>query len=319
MIQYGFQAHLSPEFPSQIIVDVTENCNLACTHCPHSSFAKSRHYAGRNLDPQLNGKLVDEVREDGKGHCHYLRYTGAGETLLHPNLIEMITYASRNSGVPINLTTNGTLLDEHKAKELLDAGVAVFDFSIDAYNEKTYRSIRRNADLKITRANVLRLIELNRLGNYKSKMVVSFVEQPLNQEEKSLFQTYWRKAGADDVVIRPMHSAGGAVKRVAKHMRANLKGQRKPCLYPWERLVLNPLGQIGFCPAEWDYQASFIDFRKATIKEIWKSDFMRRLREAHLQNDFSHYPFCEQCPDWAMTRWPDEGRSYSDMMHEIIS
>lgn len=319
MKKYGFQVHLSPEFPSQLIIDVTENCNLACTHCPHRIFVKSRHFSGRNLDPQLNTKLVAEVREDGKGHCQYLRYTGAGETLLHPHLIDMVNYASRNSGVPINITTNGTLLNEEKAAALLDAHVAVFDISIDAHTERTYRLIRKNADLRLTIANVLKLIELNRSGNYHSKVVVSFVEQPLNKKEKSSFQKFWHESGADYIVIRTLHSAGGAVKKVAINMKSTMRQKRKPCLYPWERLVLNPLGQIGFCPAEWNYQASFIDFRNTTIKEIWKSDFMYRLREAHLNNDFSGHSFCEQCPDWAITRWPNEGRCYSNMMREIAS
>ena len=34
-------------------------------------------------------------------------------------------------------------------------------------------------------------------------------------------------------------------------------------------------------------------------------------------NDFSAHKFCGQCPDWRSTRWPDEGRSYADMMEEF--
>jgi len=316
-MKYGFQAHLSPDFPSQIIIDVTENCNLACVHCPHKNFINSRHFRGRDLDPKLNQKLVSEVRIDGKGHCKYLRYTGLGETLLHPHFIEMIKYAGKYSNVPINVTTNGIILDEEKAKSLLDAGVNVFDISIDAYSPKTYVKIRRGGNFYKTRLNVLGLISLIRKMKYNAKVVVSFVEQPLNQNEKEDFEKCWRKAGVDCVVIRPFHSAGGALEKVANSMRKNQIIDRKPCLYPWERLVLSPAGRIGFCPAEWRYQASIADFKDFTIKEIWKGEFMQKLRDAHLKNDFSHHSFCGRCPDWIMTRWPIEGRSYSDLMQEI--
>ena len=62
-------------------------------------------------------------------------------------------------------------------------------------------------------------------------------------------------------------------------------------------------------------QCSF--FRDTSIKEAWNSVFMKNLRKAHLNNDYSCHSFCGQCPDWAETKWPNEGRSYSNIMHEI--
>jgi MoaA/NifB/PqqE/SkfB family radical SAM enzyme len=318
IIKYGFQAYLSPEFPSQVIVDVTEFCNLACIHCPQSEFSKSEAFGGRHLAPDLHRKLIDEVAKDGKGYCKYLRYTGQGETLLHPNFIEMIQHAKKYSGVPVNVTTNGMLLAEKKAMALLDAGVDVFDISIDANTPETYALIRRKGNLDITRPNVLKLIELIRKGGYKTKVVVSFVEQPLNKHESADFEKFWKDAGADYVIIRRLHSCAGSKEKVAGKMKELLKKERRPCLYPWERLVLSPTGQIGFCPADWKYQAKVAFLRDTTIKEIWKGDYMNRLREAHLRNDFSDFPLCGNCPDWSAVRWPEEGRAYANMMLELV-
>src|SRR4030042_1863551 len=83
-IKYGFYDRLKADFPSQIIVDITEVCNLACTHCPHPEFRKSKQYGARFLAPELNKKLVDEVRDYGQGLTQYIRYTSNGEPLLHP-------------------------------------------------------------------------------------------------------------------------------------------------------------------------------------------------------------------------------------------
>ena len=82
---YGFHDRLQAEFPSQVIVDVTEVCNLACIHCPHPEFKKSAHYAARYLEPELNAKLVDEVAEHGRGKTKYIRYSSEGEPLIHPH------------------------------------------------------------------------------------------------------------------------------------------------------------------------------------------------------------------------------------------
>jgi hypothetical protein len=97
----------------------------------------------------------------------------------------------------------------------------------------------------------------------------------------------------------------------------NAKEVRRPCLYPWERIVLNPRGHLAFCPADWTHGSTIIDYHTTTIHETWRGEFYRKLREAHLSNQFSDHGFCGQCPDWKATRWPGEGRSYADMVEEF--
>jgi MoaA/NifB/PqqE/SkfB family radical SAM enzyme len=316
---YGFQKHLSAEFPSQIIVDVTQYCNLACIHCPHSDFSKSEAFSGAHLDVELHKKLIDEVATDGFGYCQYLRYTANGETLIHPRIDEILEYACKNSKTKINVTTNGMLLGEAKAKKLLDIGVDVFDISIDAFSNEVYSQVRVKGDLDKTRANVLELLRLIKVHNYKTKVVVSFVEQPLNKHEVDAFEDFWTKAGADFVVVRKLHSAGGSKKGIKSKMEEYIgKLERKPCVYPWERLTLMPNGMISFCPTDWKHQSEIVDFHKHSIKEIWQGDFMLKLREAHIKNDFCSFCFCEQCPDWINTRWPKEGSAYSDVMKNLV-
>jgi hypothetical protein len=44
---FGFYGRLNADFPSQVIIDVTEICNLECIHCPHPDFKKSKYYDKR--------------------------------------------------------------------------------------------------------------------------------------------------------------------------------------------------------------------------------------------------------------------------------
>ncbi len=316
---YGFGGRLSEQFPSQINVDLTEVCNLACIHCPHPDFKKSAHYGARYLSPEWNKKMVDEVRAHGGGFTQYIRYTGEGEPLIHPEGYEMIEYAVRESGVYVTLTTNGTIMNEKRTRKLLDAGVHLIDISLDAFSPETYAKIRVNGDLNVTRANVLRLLEWIKSSGAKTKVIVSFVEQELNRHEAASFEKFWNEQGAHFVVMRRLHSAAGAVISVANLMRtANKKTQRRPCVYPWERIILNPRG-LAFCPADWTHGAALGDYAATTIHETWNGEFYRSLREAHLTNDFSSKGFCGQCPDWAATRWPSEGRAYADLIEEFRS
>jgi sulfatase maturation enzyme AslB (radical SAM superfamily) len=316
--RYGFYGRLKAEFPSQVIVDSTEICNLSCIHCAHQIFRKSKYFSGRSLSPDLNVKLVNEVKEYGQNITRYIRYSSSGEPLIDPHIYEMVDYAVRNSGVIVALTTNGTLMTEGRIERLLDTRVNVIDISIDAFRPETYAKIRVNGNLSVTRGNVLLLIKKVKQHRAHTKVVVSYIEQPKNIQETNDFKIFWEANGADYVVIRRIHSNSGAIVEIANSMRnKNRKKVRRPCLYPWERIVLNPRGYLSFCPADWTHGSTIVDYRTATVRDIWQGEFYQKLRKAHLNNSFIDHDFCGQCPDWIQTRWPREGRSYADMMEEF--
>ncbi|HVW20861.1 MAG TPA: radical SAM protein [Opitutaceae bacterium] len=312
---YGFQGRLAAEFPSQIIVDATEICNLECIHCPHPDFKRSAHFGSRSLPRELHDKMVEEVRTHGRGHTQYIRYTSNGEPLIHSGIYDMLDHAVQNSGVFITLTTNGTILNAPRVEGLLRSGLHLIDVSIDAVKAETYSLIRRKGRLDVTQSNVQRLIAMRNETRARTRIVVSFVEQPQNSEEAADFERFWTEQGADRVVIRRLHSAAGGVKGIADRLKHQHAAEaRRPCLYPWERILLNPAGQLAFCPQDWVHGSVLADYRETTIRETWTSDGYRRLREAHLANNFSCHGFCGQCPDWASTRWPGQGLSYADMV-----
>jgi MoaA/NifB/PqqE/SkfB family radical SAM enzyme len=317
--RFGFGGRLAADFPSQILMDITEVCNLACIHCPHPAFAKSEHYAGRYLDPALNEKMIDEVRRHGQDRTQYIRYASNGEPLVHPQGYDMIQAAVDHSGVFVTLTTNGKIMNEKRTQRLLESGVHLIDISIDAFKPETYAQIRVKGNLEVTRGNVLRLLGWVREAKAQTKVVVSFVEQPQNTQEADDFKRYWTDQGADYVIIRRLHSCSGAVKPLADMRRKELQTvARKPCLYPWERVAINARGDLAFCPSDWVHGSYVADYSKTTIKDEWQGEFYAKLRQAHLSNDYSNHAFCGNCPDWASTRWPHEGRSYADMVAEFI-
>ncbi|MBL7044479.1 MAG: radical SAM protein [Pirellulaceae bacterium] len=311
---YGFQAHLSPEFPSQVIIDVTEHCNLACVHCPHPEYAKTNKWTGCHLTLAIHNRAIDEIATAGKGICQYVRYTANGEPLINPSFLDMVKYAGqRLDHCSINVTTNAKSLNERRALALLNAGVNVIDISLDAFKPETYARIRKKGDLHKTKQNVLQLLDLIQQGDFETKLVVSFVRQPLNEGEADDFEKYWKHQGVHFVVIRRLHSAGGAK---TEHVKPET--ERYPCLYPWERITLAPDGALHFCPQDWEHGSEICSLAGTSLQEVWQGDVMQALRKAHLDSDFSCHRFCGKCPDWSTTRWPCQGRSYSNLMRELV-
>lgn len=301
-MNYGFGGRLTHDFPSQVVIDITEVCNLACTHCPHSVFKESEHYAARFLPSDLNDKAIAEVKAHG---AQYVRYCAEGEPLIHPEAHEFIQRAVDESGTFVTLTTNGTLLNEKKMKRLLDSGLHMIDVSIDAFTPLTYSRIRKGGSLGEVVSNVKRLASMR--GD--CKLVVSFISQPGNAHEARSFKEFWTPI-VDRVVVRRLHTAAG-------HLGKASNDERYPCVYPWERIVLNPAGKLKFCPQEWFGSAEIADYNKTTIKETWTSEAYSRLRNQHLTNQCKGV--CEKCPDWKQTRWPGQGESYADLVQEMAA
>jgi len=315
---YDFGGRLTREFPSQIVIDATELCNLECVNCAHPHFKRTEFYSGKSLDPALSHKVADEVAGAGRGLCRYIRFTGEGEPLIAPHIFEMLDYAVTNSGTTVTITTNGSLNHPGKVERLMATGVDIVDVSIDAFSPETYARIRVKGDPNVTRANVKRMIDLSKAAGCPTKVVVSYIEQKENVHETADFEKYWKDQGADFVVIRRMHSHAGVIVQIARNLHeVNTRGPRRPCLYPWERIVLNPRGFLSFCPNDWVHGSNIADYRTTTIAETWQSEFYSRLRRAHLANCYAHHDFCGQCPDWASTRWPSEGRSYADLVEDF--
>jgi MoaA/NifB/PqqE/SkfB family radical SAM enzyme len=315
---YGFYDRLSAEFPSQITVDATEICNLACIHCPHPEFKKTEHYHGDMLNPELNAKLAEEVRDAGSV-CEYIRYTSNGEPLAHAKIFEMMTYAKKVSGAAVTLTTNGKIMRQAQSEKILEAGVDLVDISLDAFTPETYAKIRVGGNLVTTRENILNLIRLrDQKPGSKLKVIVSYIEQDLNRNETKDFEAYWNDAGADFVVVRKLHSAAGSKTDLAIDLWSDVgSAERRACLYPWERVILKANGFIGFCPTDWEDGSSVAHYGNVTIKELWQGEFFKNLREAHIKNDYSCHKFCGKCPDWSLTQWPGQGRSYANLIQDI--
>ena len=241
---------------------------------------------------------------------------------MHPKSYDIIYEAVKNSGTKVTLTTNGTILNEKRMKKLMNTGLHMIDVSIDAFKEDTYKKVRVNGDLKVTRENVLNLIKFRNEIKAKTKIIVSFVEQNENKNEIKDFESFWSSQGADEVLTRTLHTNSGSNLSTTQIDKYNNKSEidqnRKPCLYPFERVVLTAKGYLAFCPTDWFGKSIISDYRKSTIKEVWSNAFYNDLRNQHQKCEFSNL-FCKKCPDWKNTSWPqDDNKSYADLVERIL-
>ena len=116
------------ELPPPVVVwNVCRHCNMECPHCYAAATATPSRFS---LDGDEAAELIDEMAEAG---IRVVIFSG-GEPLMRPDLFELISRADRR-GISCHLSTNGTLLDDQKARRLADAGIGYVGVSIDGMPE----------------------------------------------------------------------------------------------------------------------------------------------------------------------------------------
>ncbi|MBI2388813.1 MAG: radical SAM protein [Deltaproteobacteria bacterium] len=106
--------------------ECTLRCNLRCAHCGSSCEAKSPL---DELSTEQILRVLDTIAEDFDTSRIFVSITG-GEPLLRKDLDEVVAHMTR-IGLRSCIVTNGTLLDEARARRLFDAGMRTVTVSVD--------------------------------------------------------------------------------------------------------------------------------------------------------------------------------------------
>ena len=66
------------------------------------------------------------------------------------------------------------------------------------------------------------------------------------------------------------------------------------CVYPFNRIVINPYGNVVACTADFHNKLEIGDTNKNKLIDIWNSDEFIYLRKKHLNHNYKSI-FCDKC------------------------
>lgn len=105
---------------------VEYKCNIDCWYC------WSFNNKVKGMTEDVARRSIDWLYDNG---CRVLAIMG-GEPLLRPQVLHKIVYYAAKKGFWVYIATNGRLLKPELADRLGDAGVAIINFALDAWDEK---------------------------------------------------------------------------------------------------------------------------------------------------------------------------------------
>lgn len=289
--------HLTPpDFPPRVQLEITNRCNLRCIMCTRNQMTR----ATGDMAVETVRKVADECgKEPGCVLCLYF----LGEPVLNKQLEEIVACLDSVkdlTSVPMvfGIQTNGMLLDRERARSLLEAGLRGFAFSVDGL-EGDLERIRPGASYPVVEKNILGLIELaEEMGIDDLDVDITKLCDDPEADEVKRFQRHWEGK------VRQVHLIGISKTEGNSYMAADgtIKqigaGNKSKSVYcgQGQRLLLYWNGDYGFCCSDVNGKLELGNIRDRSIREIWHSPEIRRIREKILAADYNGLSVCQECP-----------------------
>jgi tungsten cofactor oxidoreducase radical SAM maturase len=187
---------LLPRIPNlrKLYVEPTTVCNLKCRTCIRNVWDDPHAH----MDMATFQALMAQAK--GFPNLQRIVFSGLGEPLAHPQILEMVRLA-RQQGLAVTIGSNGLLLDQETARELVRLGVDRLVLSLDGVTSETYAGVR-GAKISQVLDNIRGLNETkSELGSLTPSLGIEFVALRSNIAELAELTGLASRLGAARVLV----------------------------------------------------------------------------------------------------------------------
>ncbi|MEO8097543.1 MAG: radical SAM protein [Acidobacteriota bacterium] len=271
-----------PALPVEYIVETTAKCNIYCPMCPRETHKQPKE----DMTDEIFERLVQGAAATGE----HMMLIGLGEPLLDRAIFDRIEYCEKH-GIATLLSTNGTLLDEQAAKQLLDSRLQHITLSFDGASKETFEYYRKGARFEKVRDNFVRFCRMKHQRASSMQIVVQMVRMSGNAHEVDEFRRFWSAIeGVDQVRVKEDET-----NVLQPDARAAEGGRR--CHYLWRgAMYVKHDGRVFPCCQSYMLDGAPVgDLREQPLEEIFNSDAMRALRKTHAAGRSAEIDMCARC------------------------
>ena len=275
---YYPRMHHVARFPIHVDIESSSECNMNCPMCFRGRLSVKHGI----MDIGLYRRIIDECAAH---HIYSVKLSWRGEPLLNPALPQMVAYAKEKGIKEVAFLTNGLVLEESLAAELIRSGLDWMTISFDGLGE-TYESIRRPARYHeaVERVRGVRRIR-DRLGRSKPLLRVQTIWTAI-EDDPDAYREVWGPI-VDKVLFIPDKDFYSEIHHDTDFV----------CQYLWQRLTVTWNGKVTQCIGDTNEDNLIGDVNESTLHEIWHGAEMNHRRWLHLERRRLEIECCRQCPE----------------------
>jgi len=279
----------------KVYIEITNACNLCCNFCP-----------GTNRTTEM----MDEVRFKSivtavSPYTDHVYFHLMGEPLLHPNLSGFLEIA-HESGLKVNITTNGTLLAEVqsvllRAPALRQVNISLSSFEANAMTKSLELYLTRVTEFvkkAVADSGIICSIRLWNMdsqqlkgSNKLNEQILQFLESSFAMAKGTLSQLL---NGTTKALLKERVYLHLAEKFEWPDLKNNHESNKVFCHGLRDQMGILVDGTVVPCCLDRDGKISLGNVLSTSIEDILKSD-----RAVALFNGFSHRHaaelLCQRC------------------------
>ena len=320
------ESGVAPIFLEWFNIELASRCNLRCKWCS-LDFDKP----SVNMDEALLGKALDELLSSGWTIGEIALHNG-GEALMHPRLPAILDViaarrAGRESFPFISLLTNGVLMNERKAGQILASGaVDMVRFSVDGGSAAAFEEMRAPAKWPLVRDNIHRFVKMNEAAPRRVKTGVICMIAPDKPSELGWMEEQFRDVllavdsydlryphnwdGSKDLGLKPepetntlgivpmdlLRKGRGLLHQARELVAPRPEDHQHPvCKFLQREMVLLPDGRVSVCCADLNARGVIGNANDSSLREVFNSDQRASMIEAFRRGKKASIPLCKDC------------------------
>lgn len=280
-----------PSTPSQIHIEITSTCNLACGFCP---VHRVKRGAALSKD-EVKGVIRQAAALDPQPQ--YIDFVNYNEPLLCKDFWEYADLVTELLGNRLGMVSNGTIMTEEIAQRLQNLHLLQMVFSVDAFTAQTYAKVRPRwtpsgprEDLKlrdIIYDNINLYLDCVRRSGFEAWPVIEMVVCDLNAHEVEATRDYWLPRLHNQFLMINCTGRGGE--------RSFSAPNDNPCRVILDGLWVLSDGRVVACCEDYDGVDCVGDVRQETLEQIWNGERIKRFRDLHFSGRKKDIAVCAKC------------------------
>jgi radical SAM protein with 4Fe4S-binding SPASM domain len=296
-------------WPTNIMVEPSSRCNLACTLCPVTIGLER---AQGLMEFAMFKKVIDEVGD----YIFTLLLWDWGEPFMNPAIYDMIAYAAPKGIKTISSTNAHVFTHQENADKVIRSGLDTLICAVDGITQATYQLYRQGGELE-SALDGIRMVVARKaaLGEQKPLVNFRFIVMRHNEHEVPHLKEFARSLGVDVLSLKTLNPAAQdpyaadaeAEKRDdflpqdrrfwrfrGDSMHTRVRRKRNPCKHLWSHPSIHWNGAV--CTCTYDPQEKFPlgNLREQSFREIWHGEPYCRLRR-RFRDDWNQLPRCGEC------------------------
>ncbi len=291
------------DFPLNLDIEPTNKCNLKCPFC-YRTLAISNHIDNVDWDGIMTLEtyktILSQIVINGKIMVPAIKLTHRGEPLLNKNLGEFVKLAKDAGACDVMVNTNGTLLTEDIAKNLLAAGLDKLLFSFDSPYKKKYEDTRIGANYDKVLDNIKMFVKLrNSYFNSNTLIRVGMVvTEGVEEREIEDFYNLFCDVGADVVSYNSVHAEVDVDEDGYFFYKGERRNVKKICFADsqlWQRMTINWNGDAEICCENYKQETQLGNIKNKNVHDIWCGATFQKIRDLHSKSEWWKIPQCKKC------------------------